>query len=146
MPVYDFVSKDRQHDAVLFLNKQLFTTPLWLIDKPELSKFDNGVILNRIKALQVAYLANVLNPSRLARMYDNEAKNGNNAYTVAELFTDIRAGIFSNGRPDAFKRNLQRGYIENLKSLLNDDLSIAIPGVPAHSWQIWFNANKHCPI
>lgn len=128
-PVYDFVSKDKQKDAVLFFNKQLFATPLWLIDGHELSKFDNGLVLNRVKALQVNTLSNILSPSRLARMYDNEAKNGSGAYTVAELFTDLRAGIFAAGRPDAFKRNLQRGYIENLKSLLNTDLSASFPGV-----------------
>ena len=127
--VYDFVSKARQHDAALFLNKQLFETPLWLINKPELSKFDNGVVLNRIKSLQVSVLSNVLNPSRLARMYDNEAKNGINAYTVANLFTDIRAGVFNNAKPDAFKRNLQRGYIDNLKSLLTTDASASFPGL-----------------
>jgi hypothetical protein len=127
--VYDFVSKDRQRDAALFLNKQLFDTPLWLINKPELAKFDNGLTLNRIKAMQVAVLGNELNPSRLARMYDNEAKHGANAYTVAELLTDVRAGIFANNKPDAFKRNLQRGYVENLKGLLNTDASFSFPGV-----------------
>jgi hypothetical protein len=63
-------------------------------------------------------------------MYDNEAKNGVKAYTVAEFFTDLRGGIFTSGRPDVFKRNLQRGYIENLKSLLNDDFK-SIPGLSA---------------
>ena len=127
--VYDFVNKNLQHDAILFLNKQLFETPFWLINKPELSKFDNGVVLNRIKALQVSVLGNVLTPSRLARMYDNEAKNGSNAYTVAELFTDIHSGVFNSSKPDAFKRNLQRGYIENLKSLLITDASFSFPGI-----------------
>jgi len=127
--VYDFVNKNLQRDAILFLNKQLFETPLWLINKPELSKFDNGVVLNRIKALQVSVLGNVLTPSRLARMYDNEAKNGSNAYTVAELFTDIHSGVFNSSKPDAFKRNLQRGYIENLKSLLITDASFSFPGI-----------------
>ncbi|MDP9046787.1 MAG: zinc-dependent metalloprotease [Bacteroidota bacterium] len=129
-PVYDFVSKDRQRDAVMFFNRQLFTTPLWLIDSQELSKFDNGVMLNRIKALQVGTLSNVLSQSRLARMFDNQTKNGAKAYTVADLFDDLRGGIFVAGRPDAFKRNLQRGYIENLKSLLNDDFR-TIPGISA---------------
>ncbi|ASU36498.1 zinc-dependent metalloprotease [Mucilaginibacter xinganensis] len=129
-PVYDFVAKNRQHDAVLFFNKELFTTPLWMIDSQELSKFDNGVMLNRIKSVQVGTLGNVLSPYRLSRMYDNETKNGTKAYTVTELLTDLRAGIFTSGRPDAFKRNLQRGYVENLKSLLNDDFK-GIPGVPA---------------
>ncbi|MDB5088410.1 MAG: hypothetical protein JWR09_2404, partial [Mucilaginibacter sp.] len=129
-PVYDFVAKGLQRDAVLFFNKELFTTPLWMIDSQELGKFDNGVVLNRIKSVQVGTLGNVLSPSRLARMYDNETRNGSKAYTVAELLTDLRDGIFTAGRPDAFKRNLQRGYIENLKSLLNDDFK-GIPGIPA---------------
>ena len=130
-PVYDFVSKDKQRDAILFFNQQLFTTPLWLLDNQELSKFDNGLMLNRVKSVQVNTLSNLLTPSRLARIYDNEARNGNKAYTVAELFTDLRGGIFTTGRPDAFKRNLQRGYIENLKNLLNDDYK-AIPGFSAN--------------
>ncbi len=129
-PVYDFVDKGLQRDAVLFFNKQLFTSPLWLIDKAELSKFDNGLIISKVKNLQVNTLARVLLPSRLARMYDNETQNGDNAYTVAELFTDLRAGIFTAGRPDAYKRNLQRGYIETLKTLLNEDFK-APPGATA---------------
>jgi hypothetical protein len=129
-PVYDFVSKGRQKDAVLFFNQQLFATPSWLVDANELSKFDNGLMLARIKVVQVNTLANILTPPRLARMYDNEAKNGASAYTVAELFTDLRAGIFTAGKPDVFKRSLQRGYVEDLKSLLNDDLSRIYPGLP----------------
>jgi hypothetical protein len=128
--VYDFVSKNKQRDAVLFFNKQLFTTPSWLIDSQELSKFDNGIMIGRIKSVQVNTLSNVLSPSRIARMYDNEAKNGANAYTVADLFNDLRGSVFNAGRPDVFKRNLQRGYIENLKSLLNDDFK-GMPGIPA---------------
>ncbi len=119
--VYDFIKKNLQRDAVLFLNKQIFASPLWLVNGNAISKFDNGVILNRIKAMQVSVLNNVVNPSRLARMYDNAEKNGNSAYSVVELLTDLRSGIFENGRPDAFKRNLQRAYIETLKNLLYED-------------------------
>lgn len=126
--VYTFIAKDRQHEASDFLNKQLFTTPTWLINNEELSKFDNGVMLNRIKAVQVSTLGSVLSSSRLARMYDNESKNGTAAYSVADLFNDLRAGIFNAGKPDAFKRNLQRGYIEQLKGLLNEDVSRGFPG------------------
>jgi len=128
-PVYSFVSKDKQRDAVAFFNKQLFTTPTWLINAPELSKFDNGIALNRVKSIQTNVLANVTSPSRLSRMFDNEAKNGANAYTVADLFNDLRGGIFNAGTPDLYKRNLQRAYIEDLKSLLNDDFK-GIPGLP----------------
>jgi len=129
-PVYDFVAKDRQREAVLFLNAQLFNTPMWLIDGGELSEFDNGIMLNRIKGVQVGILGNVLAPSRLSRMFDNETKNGSKAYSVSNLFVDLRGGIFTAGRPDAFKRNLQRGYIEDLKILLNDDFK-GVPGISA---------------
>ncbi len=127
--VYDFVGKDRQKEAIQFFNAQLFTTPLWLIESKELGKFDNGVMLNRIKAVQVATLGNILSPPKLARMYDNEAKNGATAYTVANLFADLRPGIFTAGKPDVFKRNLQRGYVEDLRALLNDDLVKNYPGL-----------------
>jgi len=127
-PVYGFVNKGLQHDAVVFLNTQVFKTPSWLIYAPALSKFDNGVVINRIKAVQVNALGNLLNPSRLARMFDNEAKNNATAYTVANLFTDLRTGVFLAGKPDQFQRNLQRAYVENLRLFLNIDASTSFPG------------------
>jgi hypothetical protein len=127
-PVYGFVNKGLQHDAVVFLNTQVFKTPSWLIYAPALSKFDNGVVINRIKAVQVNALGNLLNPSRLARMFDNEAKNNATAYTVANLFTDLRTGVFPAGKPDQFQRNLQRAYVENLRLFLNIDASTSFPG------------------
>jgi hypothetical protein len=128
-PVYSFVNKDKQRDAILFLNKQLFNTPRWLVNANELSKFDNGVILNRIKAAQVNTLNNILTPSRLARMFDNNEKNGTKAYTVTDMFADLRSGLFTGKQPDSYQRNLQRGYVESLKSLLNDDYK----GIPGYS-------------
>jgi len=126
--VYGFVNKNLQHDAVVFLNQQVFSTPKWLINNAELSKFDNGVVIGRIKSVQVNAITNVINASRLARMFDNQSKNGATAYSVAELFNDLRAGIFTKGMPDEFKRNLQRGYVDRLKTLLNDDASVSFPG------------------
>jgi hypothetical protein len=130
-PVYGFVNKSLQHDAVMFLNSQVFNTPQWLINKTELSKFDNGVIISRIKALQVTSLNNVLNASRMARMFDNQAKNGVNAYTVTSMFNDLREGVFAVSTPDEFKRSLQRGYIEKLRALLNDNAVVSLPGATA---------------
>jgi len=84
-------------------------------------------MVNRVKSLQTGTLNNVLFPPRLSRMYDNEAKNGTKAYTVSDLFNDLRGGIFAAGKPDVYKRNLQRAYIEDLKSLLVDDFK-GFPG------------------
>ncbi|WP_379086676.1 zinc-dependent metalloprotease [Pedobacter sp. UC225_65] len=118
--VYNYVSKAKQKEAITFLNQQLFTTPLWLINSDQLNKFDNGSMLTRIKSVQTSTIGNILSSSRLLRLLDNETKNGASAYTMPELFTDLRGTIFAIGRPDAFKRNLQRGYIDRLGSLMVD--------------------------
>lgn len=126
-PVYTFVPKSTEKSAIAFLNKQLFATPLWLIDKKELAKFDNGLTINRIKSIQTGTLNNILSPYRLSRMFDNETRNGSAVYTVSDLFADLQGGIFDGGKPDAFKRNLQRAYVEDLKRLLTEDLK-PVPG------------------
>jgi len=118
--VYNYISKAKQKEAVTFLNQQLFTTPLWLIHSEQLNKFDNGSMLTRIKAVQTSTIGSILSAARLSRMLDNEAKNGSTAYTIPELFTDLRGTIFAIGRPDAFKRNLQRGYVDRLGALMVD--------------------------
>lgn len=118
--VYSYISKAKQKEAVAFLNNQIFTSPLWLINSEELNKFDNGSMLTRIKSVQTGTINNIFSAARLSRMLDNEAKNGATAYTMPELFSDLRGTIFATTRPDAFKRNLQRGYVDRLGSLMVD--------------------------
>ena len=118
--VYNYISKAKQREAVTFLNLQLFNSPTWLVHSEQLNKFDNGTLLNRIKSVQTGTINNIFTAARLSRMLDNEAKNGASAYTMPELFTDLRGSVFSANKPDAFKRNLQRGYVDRLGSLMVD--------------------------
>ncbi|KQN34499.1 zinc-dependent metalloprotease [Pedobacter sp. Leaf41] len=132
-PVYSYLSKAKQKEAVSFFNQQLFTTPLWLINNDQLSKFDNGTLLNRIKAVQANTLVNLLAAPRIARLLDNETKNGTaKAYTLPELFKDIKTSVFAPSRPDAFKRNLQRAYVDRLGYLMTTESELP-PGFPVES-------------
>lgn len=132
-PVYSYLSKAKQKEAVSFFNQQLFTTPLWLINNDQLSKFDNGTLLNRIKAVQANTLVNLLAAPRIARLLDNETKNGTvKAYTLPELFKDIKTSVFAAGRPDAFKRNLQRAYVDRLGYLMTTESELPA-GFPVES-------------
>ncbi|WP_443945286.1 zinc-dependent metalloprotease [Pedobacter sp. AW1-32] len=129
--VYAYLPKAKQKEAITFFNQQLFTTPLWLINNEELSKFDNGTLLNRIKSVQTNTLSNILSAPRIARLLDNETKNGvAKAYTLPELFTDLRSSVFAAGHADAFKRNLQRAYVDRLEGLMTKDSDLP-PGFPA---------------
>jgi len=54
-------------------------------------------------------------------MFDNEVKNGKAAYTMDDLFNEVRPTIFNSDKPDAFNRTLERKYIAILENLLTED-------------------------
>jgi hypothetical protein len=118
---FEFVGKNLQRSAVQFLIKEVYTTPKWLIDKKELAEIDNALILNKIQSIQYLNLANLLSPDRVARMLDNELKQGSQAYTFSELLSDLHKGLFTDNHPDSFQRALQRGYIEILRKLIQEN-------------------------
>lgn len=119
--VYAYTPKAKQQQAVAFLNKQVFATPYWLLNKSMMSRVDYGTINNRIMETQNQTLIGLLETYGFARMIDDEIKNGSNAYTVNDLLSDLRGAIFSAETPDVFKRALQRGYADRLGVLVKLD-------------------------
>ncbi len=130
-PVYTHVPQIKQKEAVKFINEQAFATPVWMLDRETLNKFDNAGIVERLRRTQAGVLNGVLDFSRLNRVIDNSVKNGTEAYSMDELFADLRNGIWSElksgGNIDTYRRNLQRAYIERMSYLLNENE----PAVPA---------------
>lgn len=116
---YQPVEKELQKSAVAFLIEEVYHSPTWLLDKNELSDVDNALIATKIQSVQFVNLSHVLSASRLARMLDNQLKNGGGAYAVNELLHDLSQGIFT-ANPDILQRSLQRGYIELLRKLISD--------------------------
>lgn len=136
--VYSYTPKAKQQQAIAFLNKQVFTTPNWLLNKSMMARVDYGVVNNRIMEMQNQVLTSLLETYGFARMIDDEIKNGNNAYTVNNMLTDLRTAIFANETPDVFKRALQRAYADRLGVLLKLDKpvvesSYAIMGITPYN-------------
>lgn len=123
--IYTHVDKDRQRNSLKFVNKQLFETPSWLIDKDIISKTEFSGITERISALQVRTLNNILSMGRMSRMVENETLNGSKAYTLTTMMYDLRREIWSELRSgksiDTYRRNLQRAHVERLATLLKTD-------------------------
>lgn len=127
--VYRDVPKEIQKNAVDFLNKQAFTTPNWLLNQEILTRIEATGAIERVQNLQTRALNNLLDEDRLKRMISNQQMNGRGAYTAVELMDDLREGIFSelySGRvTDAYRRNLQRSYVdaasEYLQQLKGED-------------------------
>ncbi len=120
--VYTHASKDTQKRAMTFLNEQLFKTPSWMIDKDIISKIQDFGIQERVRGLQTGTLNSILEPRRLGRVIENQTLNGASAYTITELYADLRSGIWSelsNGTTvDPYRRALQRAHVERLETLL----------------------------
>ena len=123
--VYSHVTKEHQKACVNFLNNHLFNTPYWMIEKDILNKIEFAGMTNRIRTVQSSYLNNILDFGKMARMIENEALNGNNAYTLENFMNDVKNGIWSelrNGKKiDVYRRNLQRSYILRLGYIMANE-------------------------
>mgnify|MGYP006267347007 CR=1 FL=1 len=121
-PVYTHVPKQRQQAAMNFLDRQLFTTPSWMVDQEIISRVGSTVIVDLIRGLQGYGLRLLFAGDRLNRMMENEAMNGNNAYSMQHLFDDTRQAIFrevyQQRNIDPYRRNLQRAYVDKMGELL----------------------------
>ena len=125
--VYSPVDKVLQKDAMKFLNDELFKTPGWLVDKEILERIEPEGITERLRRFQVSSLNRLFQADRLNRLTEAETLYGSDVYTLLNLFTESKNGIFSElrggGKIDGFRRNLQRAYIDKMKDLmeLKDD-------------------------
>jgi hypothetical protein len=119
--VYEPTPKAVQRLAVQWLQQQLFTTPDLLLDRNILNKISEP-ILNSVGSIQGNVLSSILNGTRLARMLEAENRFGNRTYSVIELLSDLKKGIWSElntGRNISMaRRNLQKIYVDRLISLL----------------------------
>ena len=126
--VYTHVEKSHQKNCIKFLNKNLFETPTWMIDKNILDKIQFAGAVDQVRGLQSSYLNRILDFGRLARVIENEALNGSEAYTLDELMSDLKNGIFSelknNSNIDIYRRNIQRAFIQRLGYLMKENQSI----------------------
>jgi len=123
--VYTHVNKKHQKLCLTFLNQNLFETPYWMINKEILNKIEYAGTTERIRSLQSGYLNRILDFGRMARMIENEALNGSNAYSLSEMMDDLKDGIWSEldkGKNiDIYRRNLQRSYISRLAFIMKND-------------------------
>ena len=121
---YEVVPSAIQNEAVAFLNNQLFKTPMWLLDQNVLSKIrpENGV--EAIKSIQDGTLSSLLAGDRLVRLLETSSQNKAN-YSVDELMSDLRRGIFSeirtNAPIDIYRRNLQKLFVSKLIETMSSE-------------------------
>jgi hypothetical protein len=128
--VYEPTPKDRQKEAVAFLNKQLYETPTWLLDKSILNKISSPNTNERIQTIQTGSLNGLLDGQRLFRLAAATNRYGSSTYGIDEMMDDVRKGVWSELSTkkaiDPYRRNLQKAYAEKL-------IDIITPAAPAQA-------------
>ena len=119
--VYEYAPKAKQKEAVDFLNKQLFNTPMWLVDNNIYDRI-GGTPLVTIGNIQDNVLNRLFSTSTLNKLIQFEAEDGGQAYSITELFSDLKKGIWSElvtkKKIDVYRRNLQKSYVNILSSII----------------------------
>ena len=131
-PVYEIVPEAKQREAVEFLNKQLFTTPTWIISNDIFSR-TGGNALNTIGGMQDRVLNQLLSTRTFGKLIDAEATEGSRAYQMTELLSDLKKGIWSELTTrksiDVYRRNLQKSYASYLMNIINPPSSASGGGL-----------------
>ncbi|HEX9293288.1 MAG TPA: zinc-dependent metalloprotease [Gemmatimonadales bacterium] len=131
--VYQPVPRAKQAEAVQFLNDNVFTTPSFFFDPEVLRRIEPTGFVDRVRARQTALLNLLFQDPRLSRVADQQATEpGGAAYAIADLFGDVRRGIFSEFgtgavRVDEYRRNVQRAFVDQMERLISTPLVTPLP-------------------
>ena len=130
--VYEITPKATQVEALNWLQKNVFETPTWLLQKNiwnKIATYDNDLLIN----LQESALANLLSTSRLTRLIQSTNRDAN-SYTLDELMTDTKKGLFTElatGKAiDLYRRTLQKSFVDKIGGIL-DQLKAPNSGLPS---------------
>ena len=124
--VYSPVPPAKQAQAVKFLVDNAFTTPRDLLLTDILNRIQASGVQDEVLNGQRSILTSLLSDVRVKRMLDIQATSTGTSYTVGNLVRDLQNGIWSElYKPtpvvDLYRRNLQRAYLETMRSKLQGD-------------------------
>lgn len=118
--VYQMVPAEMQKEALDFIGRHVFDPPTWLLDTAVLSRIGDSPT-DVIARSQDRTLSHLFNTNTVARLAINQAMHDDRAYGLIEYFDDIDRYMWTeleSGRSiEIHRRNLQRGYVDQLISL-----------------------------
>jgi hypothetical protein len=118
------VPREKQTAAVKFLNQHAFKVPAFMLNPEVLRRIEPAGVLARIRASQQRVLDTLLSAARIDRLVEQDALDAV-AYRPTQFLQDLRRGIWSEiygSGPvlvDAYRRNLQRAFVETLSERVN---------------------------
>jgi hypothetical protein len=131
--IFTLIPKEKQAEAVRYLMDAAFVTPTWMIDEEILRRIEPVGVIERIRDAQNRILLSLLNSARFARLVEQEALDGNRAYSPVEFLATVRKGIWKDldgtqVKIDPYRRELQRSYLHEVNTKLNAERAAAAGG------------------
>jgi hypothetical protein len=120
------VPRQKQKDAVKFINENVFKTPQFLVPEGITRRLEPTGSIPRVTQAQTSLLNALLDQGRMNRLveYDALSTTPGSTYPLTEYLGDVRAGVWGElsqpaPKVDAFRRALQRSYMDLVKTRLN---------------------------
>jgi hypothetical protein len=123
-PRFEPVSRERQREAMAFLQSHAFQPPEMFLDDEILWRIEAEGAVDRIRTAQAGILTTLLSPRKLNTLVEYEALGREDVYRLTEFMAQLREGVWGgldggSVRTDIYRRNLQRAYLESVDGELN---------------------------
>lgn len=120
---FEPTSRERQEEAMAYLAETAFHVPDMFLDEAILRRIEPTGVIARFRTQQSRLVDNLISQARLERLIEFSELDGTN-YSVSDFMDDLREGVWSelddgSVRIDAYRRNLQRAFINSVDSRLN---------------------------
>lgn len=124
--VYEPVPAEKQKEAMNFLIDQAFETPMWMINSNVLDRINSASAVDQMRRRQAIVLSRLLSSRRIVRLIEIDTRYDGDAYSAYEMMEDVRKAVWSelddNSEISIYRRNLQRAYLNNLESMMNESM------------------------
>ncbi len=121
---YTVIAKEKQKAALDFLQTNAFQIPKFLIMPEVFRRIEADGAMARLRSAQQSPLNMLLANSRISRMVEQEAIEGEKAYKASDFLSDLRKGLFRELNDvavssDAFRQSLQQAYVQTTGDRVN---------------------------
>lgn len=139
-PVFTFVKKAQQKEALSFISEHFFTTPKWLFNKKYFELAGGYPTQADLTRMQSDLLTEMLDNERLYHIEINILPQADN-YTINEYLGDIKNQVFAElpaRKPiEQGRRNLQKVLITILTNKITPGATVSMgPGLPSRSLNV----------
>ena len=119
---YVNVDLDKQMEALKFMEKNLWNTQNWLMDKSLVSQIKGEGVLGSLQGLQLSAFNRLLSESKLNRILSAGESLEGDALSVEELIDNLFVTIVKNPEsPDLSEQRLQIHFVERIDELMDEE-------------------------